>query len=113
MLEITVSAEVVKKFKSILSEENNEDAVFRIRETKVGGGCKSHMELRVSIDEREDPDEEQEIKVDGLPFVVSNEVIDSYGEKFSVAADENGMPAVKTPGRMPDCTRPSCSLGSA
>lgn len=26
------------KFKELLVEEDNEDAVFRIRETKVGGG---------------------------------------------------------------------------
>ena len=37
------------------------------------------MELRVSLDEREDPDEEQEIEVEGLPFVVNEDVIDSYG----------------------------------
>ena len=34
MLEITIAP----KFKELLVEEDNEDAVFRIRETKVGGG---------------------------------------------------------------------------
>ena len=32
------------------------------------------MELRVSLDEREDPDEEQEIEVEGIPFVVNEDV---------------------------------------
>ena len=38
MLEITIAPEVIAKFKELLVEEDNEDAVFRIRETKVGGG---------------------------------------------------------------------------
>lgn len=37
MLEITIAPEVIAKFKELLVEEDNEDAVFRIRETKVGG----------------------------------------------------------------------------
>ena len=50
----------------------------------------------MSLDEREDADEEQEIKVEGVPFVVNNDVIDSYGETYHIAADETGMPAVST-----------------
>jgi hypothetical protein len=42
------------------------------------------------MDEREDPDEECEVSVDDLPFVISNEVIDSYGEKYSIAPLECG-----------------------
>ena len=55
------------------------------------------MELRVSIDERDDPDEEEETAVDGLPIVVSLEVIDSYGSTFTIAAGENGLPVVSSP----------------
>lgn len=53
------------------------------------------MELRVSLDEREDPDEEVEVEVDGMPFLTTNEVIDSYGEKFTIGVGDNGMPEVK------------------
>ena len=52
------------------------------------------MELRVSLDEREDPDEEQEIEVEGIPFVVNEDVIDSYGLKYTV--DEHTLPAVSS-----------------
>lgn len=52
------------------------------------------MELRVSLDERTDASEEQEIQVDGIPVVVSNDVIDSYGTKYSIVVTENGMPGV-------------------
>ena len=95
MLEITVPPEVLAKFEELLKEEDSDDAVVRIRETKVGGGCKSRIVLKVSIDEREDPDEEQETKVGGLPFVVNNEVIDSHGEKFEIFVNEAGVPDVR------------------
>ena len=52
------------------------------------------MELRLSLDEREDADEEQETEVHGMPFVVSNELLDSYGEFYDVDLNENGLPSV-------------------
>ena len=97
MLHITIVPEVAAKFRELLKEEASEDAVFRIRETKVGGGCKSHMELRVSLDEREDPEEEQELQVEGIPFVVGNDEIDSYGLTYTIFVDENDMPGVSSP----------------
>ena len=94
MIQIDITPDVSEKFKQLLADENSEDAVFRIRESKVGGGCKSRIELRVSLDEREDPDEECEVTVDGMPFVINNDVIDSYGKKYSIAALECGTPGV-------------------
>ena len=38
MLETTIAPELLTKFRELLAEEDNDDAVFRIRETKVGGG---------------------------------------------------------------------------
>ena len=92
MLNITLSPEAAARFKELLAEEDNEDAVFRIREVKVGMACKSHMELRMGIDEREDEDEEQEVTVEGMPFVINNDVIDIYGSDYDVVLDENGLP---------------------
>ena len=94
MISITLTPDISAKFKELLEQEANDEAVFRIKEVKVGGGWKSHLELRVSLDEREDPDEECEVTVDGMPFVVSNDVIDSYGEQYSIAAQESGIPGV-------------------
>lgn len=96
MLKIKMLPEISAKFKQLLEDEDNEDAVIRIRETKVGGGCKSRICLKVSIDEREDPDEEQEIVVDGIPFVINNEVIDGYGEEYEFFVDDHNMPAVRS-----------------
>ncbi len=94
MLNITLSPEAAARFKELLAEEDNEDAVFRIREVKVGMACKSHMELRMGIDEREDEDEEQEVTVEGMPFVINNDVIDIYGSDYDVVLDENGLPKI-------------------
>ena len=92
MLEITLSQEAIAKFKALLTEEDNEDAVYRIREAKVGCACKSHMELRMGIDEREE--EEQEANVEGIPFIISNDVIDIYGSRYSIDLDENKPPQI-------------------
>ena len=92
MLEITPSQEAIAKFKALLTEEDNEDAVYRIREAKVGCACKSHMELRMGIDEREE--EEQEANVEGIPFIISNDVIDIYGSRYSIDLDENKLPQI-------------------
>lgn len=94
MLEITMPPAAVKKFSALLADENNDDAVYRIREVKVGAACKSHMELRMGIDEREDADEEQEVMVEGMPFVINNDVIDIYGKRYSIELDENDLPKI-------------------
>lgn len=50
----------------------------------------------MSLDEAEDPDEEQYVKVEGLPFVVSNDVIDSYGETYEIFINtELNIPGVR------------------
>jgi len=98
MLSITLAPNVREKLKNLLLEEDNDAAKMRIREVKAGSGCKSHIELRLSIDERDELEDEEEISVDGVPFVVHPDVIDTYGSVFSVSInEENGMPVVKTP----------------
>lgn len=66
--------------------------------------------LRASIDEREDPDDEVEVVVDGVPFIASNEVIDGYGEEFEFYVDEHNMPAVRSTSR--DEEQSSCGTSS-
>lgn len=111
MLQITMPADIAAKFKELLAEEG-EDAVVRIRETKVGGGCKSRIVLKVSVDEREDPDEEQEVMAEGVPVVANNEVIESYGNVYEFFVDDHNMPAVRCPN--PDaqaCSKTQCDSG--
>lgn len=37
-MKVKMTPEIESKFKELIEEEDNEDAVIRIRETKVGGG---------------------------------------------------------------------------
>ena len=56
------------------------------------------MELRLSIDERDELEDEEEITVQGIPFVVHPDVIDTYGAVFSISVcPESGQPKVTTP----------------
>ena len=56
------------------------------------------MELRLSIDERDELEDEEEATVEGIPFVVHPDVIDTYGSVFSITVcPESGQPRVKTP----------------
>ena len=48
----------------------------------------------MSIDEREDSDEEQEAVFASTPFVVNNEVVDSYGGTYSITLNEDQFPIV-------------------
>lgn len=97
MLKVDIDPAIASKLKKLIEEEDNEDAVIRIRETKVGG-CKSRIVLNISIDEREDPDEEVEINVDGVPIVAGKDVIDGHGEEYELYIDEHDMPAVRPKG---------------
>ncbi len=38
MLKVDIQPEIASKLRELIEEEDNEDAVIRIRETKVGGG---------------------------------------------------------------------------
>lgn len=91
MLNITVSADAVARLKNLLENEDG-DACVRIRETQVGTPCKRQIVLRLSIDEREDDDVGGQAA--GLPFAASPDLLEQYGERFSVSLDENQMPVV-------------------
>ncbi|MDR2574314.1 MAG: ErpA-related iron-sulfur cluster insertion protein [Desulfovibrio sp.] len=91
-MNIAITSDAAEKLETLLKEEGKQ-AVVRIRETKVGSACKSKIVLRLSIDEREDEDREGE--ANSLPFVISEELAEQYGENFSVSLDENKMPVVE------------------
>lgn len=91
MLNITMTDEAAARLKSLMEQESD-DMCIRVRETQVGTPCKRKIVLRLSIDEREDDD--VEAQVDGLPFAVPEEMIDQYGESFSISLGEDDVPVV-------------------
>ncbi|MDR2125105.1 MAG: ErpA-related iron-sulfur cluster insertion protein [Desulfovibrio sp.] len=85
-MHITLSDEVSAGLRALLDKEGGEARV-RVRESKIGCGCKSRIVLRLSIDERSDGD--LEVSAHSLPFVIDRDLVDQYGENFVVARDEH------------------------
>jgi iron-sulfur cluster insertion protein len=85
-MNITMDNEVMEKLRTLLAAEDNNAAVVRVREARVGGGCESKLVLRLSIDERENEDIEAEIS--SIPFVINEEFAEQYGTKFVVTLSE-------------------------
>ena len=90
-MKISLTDDATTKLRTLLAAEG-EDAVLRIRETKVGSACKSRLVLMLSIDEREDGDLEGE--AESMPFVINEDLADQYGQSFSICLCENGLPTV-------------------
>ena len=85
-MNITMDNEVMEKLRALLAAEDNDTAVVRVREARVGGGCESKLLLRLSIDEREDEDITAEIN--SIPFAINEELAEQYGTDFVVTLNE-------------------------
>jgi hypothetical protein len=82
---IKFDGDIAAKLRKLLDNEGS-DAVIRLRETKVGDGCKARLVLRLSIDERESDD--VECKIESMPFVINEDLVDQYGENFIVTLND-------------------------
>jgi len=91
-MDIKMNAGVADKFRALLKEEGG-DAVVRIRETKIGPPCKAKLVFLASIDEKEDDDVAGEIE--GIPFVINEELVEQYGEDFIISLGEDGVPSIE------------------
>ncbi len=85
-MKFTMSSDIVEKLRKLLAGEDD-DAVVRVRETKIGTPCKARTVLRLSIDTREDDDVDAE--VEDMPFVMNEELVEQYGTNFVVTLDED------------------------
>lgn len=80
-MKIAMDHGIEEKLRKLLEKEDD-DAVVRVRETKIGSACKAKNVLRLSIDMREDDDVEAE--VNGIPFVMNEELVEQYGDNLTV-----------------------------
>ena len=48
----------------------------------------------MSIDERDELEDEIDSKFEGLPFILHPEIISAYGERYSIELDKDGVPVV-------------------
>lgn len=85
-MRITTTRSVASKLRALLDKEGGE-ACVRVRESKIGCGCKSRIVLRLSIDER--CDEDLEAPAYSVPFVINRDLAVQYGEDYTVAQDEH------------------------
>lgn len=81
-----MSSEIVEKLHKLLESEDD-DAVVRVRETKIGTPCKARTVLRLSIDTREDEDVVTEFE--NMTFVMNEELAEQYGADFMVTLDDD------------------------
>jgi len=94
-MNVTLENGVADLFRKLLKEEAD-DAVIRLRETKIGNACDSTIILRAGVDEREDDD--IETRVDSFTIVMSEDFADQYGQDFTIFLCERGMPTAKPVG---------------
>lgn len=80
-MNIALNDDIKGKLSRLLANEGD-DAVVRVREAKIGSACKARTVLRLSIDEREN--EDVEATIDSIPFVINEELIEQYGDDFTV-----------------------------
>ena len=48
----------------------------------------------MSIDERDELEDEETADIDGLPFILHPDVISAYGSRYSIALDKDSVPVV-------------------
>lgn len=96
MIDISMSSECLKRLTELLAQEDDDNSLFRIRETKKGAGCKSCMTIVLSLDDEFDQDEDVTFSVNSIPFVASNDVIDTYGKSYSINLNEQMVPIISS-----------------
>ena len=99
VMNVSITGEVASRLRHILVEEHY-DAVIRIRERRVADSATGRTILWLSVDERAEDDLEDEVEY--LPFVIARDLVEQYGNAFSVSLDERRNFAVRVmrrPGR--------------
>lgn len=85
-MNFTMNCEIVEKLRKLLASEDD-DAVVRVREAKIGTPCKARTVLRLSIDTREDGD--VDAVVENMPFVMNEDLVEQYGTSFVVTLEDD------------------------
>lgn len=89
MLTIKADKAVLEKMASLMQSEEPGSFV-RLKECTLGCGCHSQNILSPSIDKQKDAADAAAV-VDGVPFVVSQEMRDRYGENFELRFEEGRL----------------------
>ena len=93
MFKVTVDENVLARLREMLKEEGD-DFCVRLREYKLGGGCRTRIIIGLGVDEL-DEDEDEKMDVAGVPFIAESDFLLRYGREFAVSFGEEGQIAVE------------------
>ena len=89
MFTVKIDDELLAKLREMLEDEDD-GSVVRIREYKLGGGCRTRIILGLAIEDL-DEDEDETIDVDGVTFAAEGDFLLRYGREFAVKVDDGRM----------------------
>ncbi len=92
MLNIELSDGILERLKEMLEDD---DSCIRIREYKIGQACHTRIKLGPSIDEYNE-DEDEKMDINGISFIIEQDLILKYGSNFRISIDEAQEIAVKS-----------------
>ena len=93
MFKVTVDETMLAKLREMIEDEGD-DACVRVREYKLGGGCRTRIILGLAIEEM-DEDEDEKVEIEGVPFIADADFLLRYGREFKAAFNEEGMMVVE------------------
>lgn len=95
MFSVDVTEDALVYLKAVLKKE--EEYGIRIFQYATGSPCCRKVLLGATPDELDDLNDEVEKEFYGIPFIVEEEVISRYGNRFKIViCPENKIPVVET-----------------
>lgn len=89
MFTVKIDDELLAKLREMLEDEDD-DSVVRVREYKLGGGCRTRIILGLAIADL-DEDEDETIEIDGVTFAAEADFLLRYGREFAVKVEDGRM----------------------
>lgn len=96
MFKVEVDNETLEKLRQMVADEDD-GACVRLREYKLGGGCRTRLMLGLAIEEM-DEDEDEKIEINGVPFIAESDFLQRYGKEFKASFNDEGQMVVEALG---------------
>ena len=89
MFTVKINDDLLANLREMLEDED-EGTVVRVREYKLGGGCRTRIILGLAIEEL-DEEEDETIEMQGVTFAAESDFLLRYGREFAVALEDGRM----------------------
>ena len=93
MFKVTIDENMLARLREMLEDEDDGYCI-RLREYKLGGGCRTRIILGLGTDELNE-DEDEQIELDSVPFIADADFLLRYGREFAVSFNEEGQMVVE------------------